>query len=72
MKPPKKVMTPDPILIEIDQLIRQVEGFGSVEIYVQNNVVTQITMRKIKKTNTKLSVHAHKRKQTLDKPISIY
>lgn len=30
-------------------------GFGSLEIYVQNNKVTQITVRNIKKTNVDIS-----------------
>jgi len=65
-------MKPVPILEEIAQSIKQVDGFGSVEIYVQNHVVTQITLRKIKKTNSKVGPQTTKRKHTLDKPISIY
>ncbi len=49
---------------EVLQSIKQVEGFGSVEIYIQDNVVTQITVRQIKKTSSQ--------KQTLDKPVSLY
>lgn len=29
-------------------------GFGSLEIYVQNNKVTQMTVRNIKKTNVEI------------------
>lgn len=36
---------------EIVESINSVKPFGSVEIYVQNSEVTQITMRKIRKTN---------------------
>lgn len=30
-------------------------GYGSLEIYVQNNKVTQITVRNIKKTNVDIA-----------------
>ncbi|MCL4339051.1 YezD family protein [Patescibacteria group bacterium] len=36
---------------EIKQALKNVRGFGSVEIYVQDFKVTQITERNIKKTN---------------------
>ncbi len=36
---------------EIVESINSVKPFGSVEIYIQNGEVTQITMRKIRKTN---------------------
>ena len=35
---------------EIIQALRSVSDYGSLEIYVQNNLVTQITVRNIKKT----------------------
>ncbi|OGG08527.1 hypothetical protein A2154_04520 [Candidatus Gottesmanbacteria bacterium RBG_16_43_7] len=38
------------LLEEITQALKNVSPFGSVEIYIQNNIVTQITMRNIKKT----------------------
>lgn len=38
------------LVIEITKALKSVQGFGSVEIYVQNGNVTQITVRKIKKT----------------------
>lgn len=40
------------LLEEIAQALKNVSPFGSVEIYVQDNVVTQITIRNIKKTTT--------------------
>ena len=41
-----------PILLEeIKQALRSVSPYGSVEVYVQDNMVTQITVRSIKKTN---------------------
>jgi len=39
------------LMSEIKSAIKSVKAYGSVEIYVQNNVVTQITVRNIKKTN---------------------
>lgn len=35
---------------EIRQALKHVSPYGSVEIYVQDSVVTQITVRNIKKT----------------------
>ena len=35
---------------DISQAIRSVQNFGSVELYVQDGMVTQITTRTIKKT----------------------
>lgn len=40
-----------PLLDEVTKAIKSVDAYGSVEIYVQNCVVTQITVRNIKKTN---------------------
>lgn len=42
------------LLEEIESALRLVKPFGSVEIYVQNSIVTQITARNIKKTNVEL------------------
>ena len=44
----------DQLLVEIKQAIKNIRGFGSVEIYVQDHKVTQITERNIKKTNHKI------------------
>lgn len=45
----------DTLLSEIKDALKSVKHFGSVEIYIQKGLVTQITVRKIKKTtNTKL------------------
>ena len=60
------------LIEEVLQSIKQIEGFGSVEIYIQDYTVTQITTRKIKKTNSKVASNGHKIEQTIDKPISIY
>ncbi len=39
------------IVQQIILSLKDVKGYGSVEIYVQNGHVTQITTRKIRKTN---------------------
>lgn len=41
------------LLWEIKKSLKGVPDFGSVEIFVQNGVVTQITVRNIKKTPQK-------------------
>lgn len=38
------------LMLEITDSLRKIKGYGSVEIYVQGGVVTQITTRNIKKT----------------------
>lgn len=38
------------LVLEIKKSLKGVRSYGSVEIYVQNGVVTQITVRNIKKT----------------------
>lgn len=38
------------LVIEIKKALESVNSFGSVEIYVQKGVVTQITVRNIRKT----------------------
>jgi len=42
------------LLEEVNQALEGLGGWGSVEIYVQNGKVTQITKRAIKKTNHQL------------------
>ena len=49
----KKSITPD-LVEEIKQALKNVSGWGSVEIFIQNFRVTQITARNIKKTNHSL------------------
>ncbi len=39
------------LVAEIKLALKSVKEYGSVEIYIQNAVVTQITVRNIKKTN---------------------
>lgn len=38
------------LLQELSEALQTVKSYGSVEIYVQNNKVTQITVRNIHKT----------------------
>lgn len=42
------------LLEEIKQALKEVKGWGSIEIYIQNHKVVQITSRNIKKTNHSL------------------
>jgi len=42
------------LLDELIQALKELGGWGSVEIYVQNGKVTQITKRAIKKINQSL------------------
>lgn len=37
---------------EMKSALKSIKSYGSVELYVQNNTVTQITVRNIKKTNS--------------------
>jgi len=50
------------LLKEVVHALQTVSPYGSVEIFVQNNVVTQITIRNIRKTNSHLT------NQDIDKP----
>jgi hypothetical protein len=43
------------LLKEICNALSELNGWGSVEIYVQGGKVTQITKRVIKKTNHKIN-----------------
>lgn len=42
------------LIDELTQALRELGGWGSVEVYVQNGKVTQISKRAIKKTNHSL------------------
>jgi hypothetical protein len=39
------------LLDEIITSIQSVRGWGSIEIFIQNNIITQITEKNIKKPN---------------------
>lgn len=43
------------LLEEIAEALKNIRGWGSVEIYVQNHKVVQITERNIKKTNSSIA-----------------
>lgn len=51
----------DNLMDEIVVALNKVSPYGSIEIFVQNNIVTQITTRNIKKTNTSIT-RKHKTK----------
>lgn len=44
----------DRLMNEIKEELEKI-GYGSLEIYVQNNKVTQMTVRNIKKTNVTIT-----------------
>jgi hypothetical protein len=47
----KSKLVTNNLLTEIKSALQNIKGWGSVEIFVQNGCVTQITQRSIKKTN---------------------
>ncbi len=51
MKQSKQLTFGPRLLDDLSQSLKTLEGWGSVEIFVQNNKITQISARKIKKTN---------------------
>lgn len=42
------------VISEITRALKSIKGYGSLEVYVQDHVVTQITVRNIKKTSVGL------------------
>lgn len=48
------------LIKDIIEALNNLKGWGSVEIFVQNGRVTQITERAIKKTNHDLKSHLDK------------
>jgi len=46
------------LIDEIIHSLKTIQGFGSLEIFVQDNMVSQITVRNIKKTLGKSQVTA--------------
>lgn len=47
----KSPQVSDKVLKEIMQSLHHIDGWGSVEIFIQNNKVTQITEKNISKKN---------------------
>ncbi len=41
------------LLLEIKKALKSVDNFGSIEIYVNDGIVTQVTVRNIKKTTSR-------------------
>lgn len=39
------------LLVELKKALKSVSSYGSVEVFIQNGVVTQITTRNIRKTS---------------------
>jgi len=46
------------LIDEIFQALQELGGWGSIEVFVQNGKVTQITKRAIKKTNHSLQIES--------------
>lgn len=44
------------LIDEITHALKSITSYGSLEIYVQNGMVTQITVRNIKKTMNLVSI----------------
>lgn len=45
------------LMSEIEKLLKSVDGYGSLEIYINGGIVTQMTVRNIKKTLENQSTH---------------
>jgi len=54
MKNKSQMKVSSQLIDELIQALKELGGWGSVEVYVQNGKVTQITKRAIKKTNHSL------------------
>ena len=44
------------LLKELEKALEKIDGYGSVELYIQENKVTQITARNIAKTSSPIRV----------------
>jgi hypothetical protein len=53
------------LVFEVKKALKSITSHGSVEIYVQSGVVTQITVRNIKKTTSSNGKNARGQKPTL-------
>ena len=54
--PKDQIKLNDELVAELTRALNEIGAWGSVEIYVQNGNVTQITKRAIKKTAHKIAV----------------
>ena len=50
-----KVTTDHNLIVDIIEALKKIDGWGSVEIFVQDNQVVQITARNIRKTKHQLA-----------------
>jgi hypothetical protein len=50
-------MIDDELLEDITEALKNIRGWGSIEVFVQNFKVVQITERNIKKTEHSISDH---------------
>lgn len=48
------------LLQELKKALAKIDGYGSVELYIQQNKVTQITARNIHKTENPIVIHTNK------------
>jgi hypothetical protein len=53
------------LVVEVKKALKSITSHGSVEIYVQSGVVTQITVRNIKKTTSSNGKNIKDQKHTL-------
>jgi hypothetical protein len=53
-----------PLIDEIVYALQTVHAYGSIEIYVQNSTVTQITVRNIKKTSMSIEPSTRDKSKT--------
>jgi hypothetical protein len=58
MKKKSQMKVSTQLVEELIQALKELGGWGSVEVYVQGGKVTQITKRAIKKTNHPLEIGA--------------
>jgi hypothetical protein len=42
------------LLDDLKTALKSIDSYGSVEVYVQDSIVTQISVRNIRKTNSKI------------------
>ncbi|KKU12048.1 MAG: hypothetical protein UX19_C0009G0003 [Candidatus Woesebacteria bacterium GW2011_GWA1_45_8] len=54
------------LIVEVKKALKSINSHGSVEIYVQSGVVTQITVRNIKKTTSTNGNNGRGQRRTLE------
>lgn len=58
--PIKSRLVDTSLIREIEKALAKIDGYGSVELYIQQNKVTQITARNIHKTQNPIEIHQTK------------